>query len=231
MRSLPASQPMPASSTSACPVSRRSARPFAVSVTPPPASFASMSNGTRSRTAMPGSPVVAASVQRAPSCSNVPCHANRPPLSGATSRRGIATTVVALPSGGRQASFASTIRTAPASATGTAGAAPFPASAPAAPPASASCQLPRPSGSVSRWRSRPSTSIPSATTRRETSSGQVATPPRTTATRASSGLDAPGGLAIVTSCATTARRGQNAMLTGPRASTLRPVRRETSSAA
>ncbi len=231
MRSLPASHAALASSTAAGPVSRCSAWPFAVSVTPPPVSFASISNGTRPRTAIVGSPVVATSVQRVPSCSSVPCHANRPPLSGATSKRGIAMTVASPPSGGRHASFASTIRIAPASVTGTAAAAPLPASAPAETPASASCQLPRPSGSVSSRRSRPSISIPSATTRRDTSSGQVATPPRTTAARASSGLDAPGGLAIATSFATTARRGQNAMVTGPRASTRRPVTRETSSAA
>ena len=92
--------------------------------------------------------------------------------------------------------------------------------------------MPRPSGSVSSSEVEALDLDPvSITTSRRASSGQVAIAPRTTAMRASSGLDAPGGLTIATSFATTASRGHNASSTGPRASIVRPVTRETSSAA
>ena len=66
---------------------------------------------------------------------------------------------------------------------------------------------------------------------RERISGQVAIAPLTTRARASSGRDAPGALLNATSCATTASRGQNALVTGPRATIVRPVSRDTSAAA
>ena len=74
MRSLPASHARLVSSTAAGPLSRRSTRPFAVKDTPPPVSFASTSSGTRSRSVMKGSPLVASSVQRVASTSNAPRH-------------------------------------------------------------------------------------------------------------------------------------------------------------